>query len=86
LAIDLSKDAVFLGVEPLIFGRVAMGERLTEAAFANNITFKQDGALIFAEAVRRSGDLSQSLAGAATVTARRRWLTSFLPPPMPKHT
>ena len=86
MAIDLSKDAVFLGVEPLIFGRVAMGERLTEAAFANNITFKQDGALIFAEAIRRRGDLSQNLADAAKVTARRRWLASFLPPPIPKHT
>ena len=63
---DLSGDACFFGVEPLVFGRVSMGETLRDARFADNITIRRDGQPIFADAVRLSGDIHAQLAGTAT--------------------
>ena len=66
LDVDLAADATFLGVEPLVFGRRAMGETVTEATLADNITVRRDGALVFADALRLDGDIAAQLAGPAT--------------------
>ena len=66
LEVDLTGDACFFGVEPLVFGRVSMGETLRDARFADNITIRRDGQPIFADAVRLSGDIHAQLAGTAT--------------------
>lgn len=66
LEIDLAPDATFFGVEPLVFGRVSMGETLTSGSFADNITIRRDGAPLFADAVRLSGDIAAQLSGPAT--------------------
>ena len=66
LEIDLAPDATFFGVEPLVFGRVSMGETLTKGSFADNITLRRDGVPIFADAVRLSGDIAAQLSGPAT--------------------
>lgn len=66
LEVDLTGDACFFGVEPLVFGRVSMGETLSDARFADNITIRRDGHPIFADAVRLSGDIHTQLAGTAT--------------------
>ncbi|MGR3515724.1 urease accessory protein UreD [Sulfitobacter pontiacus] len=66
LEVDLTGDACFFGVEPLVFGRVSMGETLRDARFADNVTIRRDGQPIFADAVRLSGDIHAQLAGTAT--------------------
>jgi urease accessory protein len=67
LEVDLAPDATFFGVEPLVFGRVSMGETLTCGTFADNVTIRRNGQPIFADAVRLSGDIAAQLSGPATV-------------------
>jgi len=66
LEVDLAHDATLLAVEPLVFGRVSMGETLTHGTFSDNITIRRDGELIFADAVRLPGDIAAHLSGPAT--------------------
>ncbi|SFT06029.1 urease accessory protein [Sulfitobacter marinus] len=70
LEVDLAPDAAFFGVEPLVFGRVSMGETLTKGQFADNITIRRDGVPIFADAVRLSGDIAGQMSGPATAAGQ----------------
>lgn len=62
LQIDLAPDASALMVEPLIFGRMAMGERLTDIRLRDRIEIRRNGAPLFLDALRFSGDLQTHLA------------------------
>jgi urease accessory protein len=62
LCIDMADDATFLAVEPLVFGRITMGERLRRIAFTDNIRLIRAGELIFADAIRLTGDADAQLA------------------------
>jgi len=62
LHIDIAGDAAFLAVEPLVFGRITMGERLRRIAFADNIRLFRAGELVFADAIRLIGDADTQLA------------------------
>ncbi|MDK3019842.1 urease accessory protein UreD [Pseudodonghicola flavimaris] len=64
LTIALEADARLLMVEPVIFGRTAMGERLTEAAFRDRIAIDRDGKPLYRDGLRLEGDLSARLARA----------------------
>lgn len=66
LEVDLAHEATLLAVEPLVFGRVSMGETLIHGTFSDNITIRRDGELIFADAIRLSGDIAAHLSGPAT--------------------
>ncbi len=66
LDVDLAGDAAFLMVEPLVFGRKTMGEIVSTASFADDVRVRRDGTLIFADAVRLSGDIHAQLQGTAT--------------------
>lgn len=57
LTIDLAPDASLLMVEPLVFGRPAMGEELTDVRFRDRIYIRRDGAPLFLDAMALSGDL-----------------------------
>lgn len=65
LQVDLAADATFLMVEPLVFGRTTMGETIRAGTFCDDIRISRDGTLIFADAVRLSGDIEHVLQGAA---------------------
>jgi len=69
LHIDMAKDATFLAVEPLVFGRITMGERLHQIAFTDNICLYSDGALVFADAIQLNGDAYTQLASPHTANA-----------------
>jgi urease accessory protein len=62
LDIDLAPDADFLGVESLVFGRQAMGERITEGSLRDRITLRQDGKLLFQDMTKLDGDIAATLA------------------------
>lgn len=63
LEIDLAADATLLMVEPFVFGRRTMGETVRQGAWADDIRLRRDGVLVFADAVRMSGDLQEVLKG-----------------------
>jgi len=66
LSVDLAADASFLGLETLIFGRTAMGERVAELRLADTIRVRRAGQLILHDAVRLDGDAAALLARPAT--------------------
>lgn len=61
LMAELSADATFLMVEPLIFGRAAMGESVQTGHFRERIEVRRNGRLVFADAIRLSGEIQQLL-------------------------
>ena len=61
LRIDLETDASLLLVEPLVFGRAAMGEEVRNAAFHDRIDILQDGRRRFSDRISLSGDIHAHL-------------------------
>lgn len=62
LQIDMAADASLLMVEPLVFGRLAMGEVLTDASFTDRIEIRQNGVPLYFDALRLQGDIAARLA------------------------
>lgn len=56
---DLDADSRLLIVEPVIFGRKAMGETLQTVSFSDQWRIRVEGHLIHAEATRITGDFSR---------------------------
>jgi urease accessory protein len=61
LSVELAADARFLMVEPVIFGRAAMGEELHAARFHDRVEIRRAGALIWFDALRLEGDLAAQM-------------------------
>ncbi len=61
LRIDMAPDAEMLMVEPLIFGRAAMGETLTNIRLRDRIEIRRAGMPVFLDAIRFSGDWHKHL-------------------------
>ncbi len=62
LRIEMPASARFLGVETLVFGRTAMGERLASGRLTDRWDLFRDGRRVFADALRLDGDLPARLA------------------------
>jgi len=62
LRIDLDGDARLLLLEPLVFGRAAMGETLTGIHFRDRIEITRQGAPLYIDALAFSGDAAAHLA------------------------
>ncbi|MFQ6553828.1 urease accessory protein UreD [Aestuariibius insulae] len=56
---DLAADATLIAVEALVFGRRAMGERLTNLRFRDQWRVRRGGRLVFADAVRLDAAIGQ---------------------------
>ncbi|MGY3668964.1 urease accessory protein UreD [Marinovum sp. KMM 9989] len=65
LSVDLAADARLLLVEPVIFGRAAMGERLTSGRFHDRIEVRRAGRPLYYDAVQLNGAISDQLAQTA---------------------
>jgi urease accessory protein len=63
--IDLSEDASLLLCEIVVFGRIAMGERMCEGEFIDHWRLRRGGRLIFAENIQLDGDIAEKLASPA---------------------
>lgn len=59
--VNMAKNARLLMVEPLIFGRAAMGETLTEASINDQWKIRREGRLIFADMLHLSGNIQETL-------------------------
>jgi len=62
LRVDMQADATFLMVEPLVFGRAAMGETLTDASFTDRIEIHREGQLSYLDRVTLQGDIAAQMA------------------------
>lgn len=63
--IDLSDEASLLLCEIVVFGRLAMGERMQAGEFADRWRLRRGGRLAFAENIRLDGDIGGKLASPA---------------------
>src|SRR6056297_99881 len=61
LTIRMAADARLLVVEPVLFGRLAMGEVVTQARFADRLTLERAGELVFRDASTLNGDITATL-------------------------
>jgi urease accessory protein len=63
--VDLSEQASLLLCEIVVFGRLAMGERIRTGEFVDCWRMRRGGRLVFAENVRLDGDIGKKLASPA---------------------
>lgn len=77
LKVHLAEGATLLAVEPLVFGRVAMGEELHSADFHDDWRVRCGEELVFADALHLSGDVRRQLAS-PSVAGGARALASVL--------
>ena len=61
MLIDLGPGARLLFVEPLVFGRMAMGEALRAATFRDRVTINRNDAPLFQDAMQFTGDINAHL-------------------------
>lgn len=66
LHLRVAEGASGLIVEPVIFGRKAMGEVVTELSFHDRIDIEQGGKLLFSDRTRIDGNAARTLSGRAT--------------------
>lgn len=71
LRVDLASDAEFLLCEPLVFGRDASGETLTNARFCDRIEIYQNGAPLYFDAMHLEGDIMAHLGQNAVANGAR---------------
>ncbi len=62
LRVDLAPSARLLLVEPVIFGRAAMGETVRHGAFHDRIEITRDGVPLYFDSLRIEGDIAGRLA------------------------
>ena len=61
IEVDASLSARLLMVEPLVFGRTAMGEAVSRCAFHDDWRIRVDGKLVHAESFRAEGEIRETL-------------------------
>jgi urease accessory protein len=61
LSVEMAPDATLLLFEATVFGRAAHAEQVEEGFFEDRWRIRRDGRLIFAEALRLSGDIHNRL-------------------------
>lgn len=59
--VDMAGDATLLMAETVVFGRQASGETAIEGLFRDDWRIRRDGRLVFADAVRLEGAISETL-------------------------
>jgi urease accessory protein len=64
--VELARDGNLILAEAAVFGRSAMGERVSQGRFFDRWRVRVDGALVFAETVRLDGDIARRLAEPAS--------------------
>ncbi|WP_226621856.1 urease accessory protein UreD [Alloyangia pacifica] len=65
LSVEMAQDARLLLCEPLIFGRAAMGETVTDLRHADRIDITRNGKRVWSDRLRLSGDAAACLADPA---------------------
>ncbi|MGR3839188.1 MAG: urease accessory protein UreD [Cognatishimia sp.] len=71
LTVDLARESRFLMVEPIIFGRAAMGEKLTDVSFKDRIRIDRDGQPLYWDGLDLNGQVMQHLSRRAVAGGAR---------------
>lgn len=71
MTVSIEAQSTFLAVEPIVFGREAMGEDLSRIAFREDWRLRRDGTLIYADSFRLDGDVAATLAHPAKLGTAR---------------
>ena len=61
IEIEVAESASLLLCEIVVFGRAAMGERMSSGEFVDRWRLRRGGKLVFAETVRLDGDIGEKL-------------------------
>ena len=69
--IDMAPDARLLMVEPLVFGREAMGETVETGLYRDQWRLRRGGALVYADGLRIETPIAARLARKAALDGRR---------------
>lgn len=69
--VDVHRNAKFLMVEPLVFGREASGETLRSGTLDDRVTITSGGQPIYLDRIKLEGDIAASLARAAVANNAR---------------
>ncbi len=77
LDVDLADNAWFLGVESLVFGRAAMGERVVQAWLRDGMRVRRAGRWLLHDAVRMEGEVDAALQR-ATIAGGARALATLV--------
>lgn len=75
LRIEIAEDARLLLVEPVVFGRTAMGETVRQGAFRDSQRLWRGGRLVYADETRIEGPVSERLASAAALAGNLAYAT-----------
>ena len=81
MSVDLAASAQCLILEPVIFGRVAMGEVIHTLHLRDQWRIRRDGVLVFADAIRLIGDAAALLARPAIAGGAGAMATLLLAAP-----
>ena len=81
LEVTLAEGAEFLMVEPVIFGRAAMGETCRDARFLDRVRVTRDARPVYTDAVRLSGAVDDLLHRPAVAGAARAMAAALLVAP-----
>jgi urease accessory protein len=71
LIVDMAANAWFLGVEMLVFGRAAMGERVVTARLRDLIQVRRGGDVLLHDAIRLDGEVACALGRTAIAGGAR---------------
>ena len=75
LDVDMAADATFMAVEPVVFGREAMGETVAAGSFLDRWRIRRDSVLVFADETRIDGDVARVLARPAVLDGMQAFAT-----------
>ncbi len=81
LEVEMAEDAAFLGLEMLVFGRLAMGETVRSGSLRDLIRVRRGQRLVWHDAIRLDGAISDQLDRAAIGHGARAMATILLVAP-----
>ncbi len=61
LTVNMAESATLLAIEPLVFGRVAMGETVLHGFVSDQWRIHRGGKLVYADALRVNGKIAETL-------------------------
>ncbi|MFG1346416.1 urease accessory protein UreD [Xanthobacter autotrophicus DSM 431] len=73
--VDVAADATFLSFEGLMLGRLAHGDAMGQGHLEDHWRVRREGALVFADALRLTGDVADLLARRAVAAGNRALAT-----------
>jgi urease accessory protein len=81
LDVEMDRGASLILAETIVFGRLAMGERLGHGLFADSWRIKRDGRLLHAEEARLDGEIAELLERPALGGGARAIATAIMVSP-----